>query len=496
MSFTDLPNLFGEQILFLKQSILARKKKRGNPFLEKVLISDVAAEGKALARVEEKVLFVPFAAPGDVVDVQVTKARKKYMEGVIREFHTLSPDRVTPFCEHFGTCGGCKWQHLPYERQLSFKQKQVTDSLERIGGLDLSSVEKFPVLPSEKTTHYRNKLEFTFSNSRWLSKEEIESGEEITDLEALGFHIPGFFDKVLDIKHCWLQPEPSNEIRLAVKAHAVSNHYSFYDLRAKTGFLRNLIIRNTPEGELMVVMVFGHDDPEAIDSMMSFIDQRFPELTCLSYMINTKLNSSIGDLEPVIYSGRPYIEEKMDGLRFQVGPKSFFQTNSEQAQRLYGVIRDFAGLTGSEVVYDLYTGAGTIACFLAAKARKVVGIEYVDEAVVHARDNAKRNRIANTSFLTGDMADIFNEHFMQDQAYPDVIVTDPPRAGMHPKVVKELLKSGADRIVYVSCNPATQARDIDLLGSHYKLTKCQTVDMFPHTHHVENVVLLEKRQEA
>ncbi len=473
---------------------MGRKKKKDLPLLEKVEITGVAAEGKALARVSDKVLFVPFAAPGDVVDVQVKRSRRNYMEGSIAFVHAYSPDRTEPFCSHFGVCGGCKWQHLPYEKQLAFKQSQVTDSLERIGKVDLSDVEVLPVAASERTTFYRNKMEYTFSDRRWLSREDIDSGREIRDMEALGFHIPGFFDKVLDIDKCWLQPDPSNEIRLAVKQFAAEKGLSFFDLRTNQGFLRNLIIRNSHKGEVMVVMVFGRDDPGQIEEVMSFIHRRFPGLRSLAYMVNAKQNSSISDLQPVIYAGREALEERMEDLRFMVGPKSFFQTNSMQARRLYGIVKDFAGLTGREVLYDLYTGTGTIACFLASGATKVVGIEYVDEAVEHARSNAGLNQIGNTTFLAGDMAAVFDEEMMKLHGYPDVIVTDPPRAGMHPKVIDKIILSGADRIVYVSCNPATQARDTELLSSHYRVEKSQAVDMFPHTHHVENVLLLRRKQ--
>ena len=473
---------------------MARKKKKDLPLLEKVTITGFAAEGKALARVNDKVLFVPFAAPGDVVDVKVKRSRRNYMEGTIAFVHSRSPDRSEPFCNHFGVCGGCKWQHLPYEKQLAYKQSQVSDSLERIGKVDLSHVEVLPVAASELTTFYRNKMEYTFSDRRWLSREDIDSGREIPDMEALGFHIPGFFDKVLDIEKCWLQPDPSNEIRLAVKQFAVENELSFFDIRNNRGFLRNLIIRNTLDGEVMVVMIFGRDDPGQIEKVMSFIHRRFPGLRSLAYMVNAKQNSSLSDLQPVIYAGAEALEEKMEDLRFMVGPKSFFQTNSGQARRLYDIVRGFAGMAGGEVLYDLYTGTGTIACYLASGAEKVVGIEYVDEAVEHARNNARLNRIENTTFLAGDMAEVFNEELMEQQGYPDVIVTDPPRAGMHPKVVGKIISSGADRVVYVSCNPATQARDTELLSSHYDVIKSQAVDMFPHTHHVENVLLLKRKQ--
>ena len=462
------------------------------PLLERVEITGVAAEGKALARINDKVLFVPFAAPGDVLDVQVRKSRKQYMEGEVVKVHSLSPIRIDPFCAHFGVCGGCKWQHLPYEKQLAFKQQQVTDNLERIGKLDLEQVTVYPIAGSDKTTFYRNKMEYTFSNRRWLSRDEIDSERSIDDAEGLGLHVPRMFDKVLDIKKCWLQADPSNAIRLAIKEIALEKGLSFFDLRANEGLLRNLVIRNTPGGQVMVLMIFGQDDPDAIADMMQAIDQRFPELHSLAYMVNTKRNPSMADLEPVIFKGNPHLEEHMEELVFHVGPKSFFQTNSLQAKRLYGVVREFADLQGHEVLYDLYTGTGSIACFLAPRVSKVVGIEYVDEAVVHARSNARLNGLDNTSFLAGDMADVFDDALMDREGYPHVIVTDPPRAGMHPKVVRQILQAGAERIVYVSCNPATQARDVESLSSRYQVVKSQAVDMFPHTQHVENVVLLKR----
>lgn len=460
--------------------------------LGQVEITGVAAEGKAMARVHDKVLFVPFAAPGDVVDVQVKKSRKNFMEGEIRQVHRYSSIREQPFCTHFGSCGGCKWQHLPYASQLEFKQQQVLDSLKRIAKIDTGHVDFLPIAGSQKTIFYRNKLEFTFSNRRWLSKEEVDSNERVTRLEGLGFHIPGLFDKVLDIEKCWLQPEPSNEIRLAVKAIALEHHMSFYDLRANKGLLRNLVVRNTRQGQVMVLVVFGEDNSRSINKLMQCIDDRFTGLYSLVYVVNQKQNSSIADLEPVLYKGSPFLEESMENLSFRIGPKSFYQTNPEQAYRLYSIIKHFAGLSGHEVVYDLYSGTGSIACFLASGARRVVGIEYVDEAVEHARTNASINAIENTVFLPGDMAGVFTTDLMAQYGRPDVLVTDPPRAGMQPKVVKQVMESGAGRIVYVSCNPATQARDIELLASHYRVVKSQAVDMFPHTHHIENVILLKR----
>lgn len=472
---------------------MGRKKKKEPLFFKEVAITGVAAEGKALARVDDKVLFVPFAAPGDVVDVRVTKQKRNFMEGSIQRVHQWSDERIEPFCEHFGTCGGCKWQHLPYERQLHYKQHQVTDHLVRIGKADLEKVEVLPIAAAGDTTFYRNKLEFTFSNKKWLEREVIETGKPVKEMEALGFHIPVFFDKVLDINKCWLQPEPSNEIRRAVKEFAVDEKMTFYDIRANKGLLRNLIIRNTSRDEWMILMIFGLQDQDAIERMMNFLAKRYPEATTIAYMVNEKANSSIADLDAVIFKGKPFIEEEMEDLRFQIGPKSFFQTNSQQARRLYGIVRDFAGLSGSETVYDLYTGTGTIACFIARQAQKVVGIEYVQEAVDHAMINAARNGINNCAFYAGDMAEVLDEAFMDRHGYPHVIITDPPRAGMHPRVVRQITASGADKIVYVSCNSATQARDIELLSEKYKLVKSQAVDMFPHTHHVENVVLLERK---
>jgi 23S rRNA (uracil1939-C5)-methyltransferase len=460
--------------------------------LEGLEVTGFAAEGKAIARADGQVVFIPFAAPGDLADIRITKARSSYLEGVVEKLHRASEDRTTPFCKHFGLCGGCKWQHLAYDKQLAYKQQQLIDSLERIAKLSLEGVEVRPVIGADPSTFYRNKLEFTFSNRRWLTKEDIDSGETINDMDALGFHIPGHFDKVLDIEKCWLQAEPSNKIRLSVKAYALQQKLDFFDLRKRRGFLRNLIIRNTPAGECMVIVVFGSAETEAREELLNHIRDHFPEVSSLAYVINEKSNDSLADLEAVIYAGKPSLQEKLGDLHFQIGPNSFYQTNSYQAKKLYDVARDFAGLSGHEVVYDLYTGAGTIANYLASSAEKVIGIEYVEEAVEHARANAALNRIGNTLFFAGDMGDVLNEVFMQNNGYPHVVVTDPPRAGMHPKVIKQLIASGADRIVYVSCNPATQARDVELLSTAYSLRKVQAVDMFPHTQHVESVVLLER----
>ncbi len=472
---------------------MGKKRKKPLPLLEQIEITAVAAEGKALARVGEKVLFVPFAAPGDVVDVQVRKTRKNYMEGVVRQVHRHSPLRVEPFCEHFGLCGGCKWQHLPYEQQLVFKQQEVADKLQRIGKLDMAGVEVLPIAASSDTRFYRNKLEYTFSNRRWLTREEISTGEKIANYGVLGFHIPGLFDKVLDIDKCWLQAEPSNEIRLGLKHFARENGLSFYDLRANQGLLRNLIIRNTPGGQCMVIVVFGQEDKSAIEQVLQYIEEAFPGLHSLFWMLNEKRNSSIADLEAHLFAGSEFLTEQMEDLHFRVGPKTFFQTNSRQALVLYSIMRDFAALEGHEMVYDLYTGAGTIACFLARQAKKVLGIEYVEEAVADARVNASQNGIDNAVFVAGDMAAVLNESLMEQYGRPDVIITDPPRAGMHPRVVEQILGSGAGRVVYVSCNPASQARDIELLSGGYDLVRIRAVDMFPHTHHVENIALLRRR---
>lgn len=473
--------------------MVKRRNKKTLPLLERVRITGMAAGGRAIARADDKVVFVPFAAPGDVVDVQVKKSRKNYLEGVISQAHHWSEDRIEPFCGHFGICGGCQWQHLPYEKQLDHKEQQCIDSLQRIARLDMDAIEVTPIAGSEKTTFYRNKLEFTFSNRRWLSDTEISSGRKITDTNALGFHIPGLFDKVLDIKKCWLQADPSNEIRLAVKALALDQQLSFYDLRSNEGLLRNLIVRNTPEGEVMVLVVFGQNRRDDIDQVMQWLGQQLPSARSLACMVNEKKNSSIADLHPAIHQGNAFLTEHMEGLSFQVGPKSFYQTNSLQAVKLYSVVRDFARLEGHELVYDLYTGTGTIACFMAVDAKKVLGIEYVEEAVEHARHNARINGLNNTRFLAGDMAQVFNHNLIRQYGRPHVIITDPPRAGMHPAVIKQILESGAGRIVYVSCNPATQARDVELLSEKYRPAKSQAVDMFPHTHHVENVVLMVKR---
>lgn len=464
---------------------MARKK----PFIEKIIIEDIAAEGKAIARYNDYVVFVPYVIPGDVVDLQVTKKRKRYMEARVEKIHHYSEKRLEAFCEHYGVCGGCKWQILPYPDQLEHKQRQVKDALQRIGKLDLPELE--PILGSGKTRYYRNKLEFTFSNNRWLSKEEM--GAEDIDRNALGFHIPKLFDKIVDIRHCYLQAEPSNELRLAIKEFAKKEGFSFYNQRANEGFLRNIIVRTTSTQQLMVIVVFGENKPKSVEKMMNFIKEKFEkQITALLYTINLKLNDTIGDQEIISFYGGAEIYEQMGTMRFKIGAKSFYQTNSEQAYELYKIVKQFADLKGDECVYDLYTGTGTIACFVAQRARKVIGIEYVEEAVKDAYENAKINGIDNVKFYAGDMKDLLNDDFISQNGKPEVIITDPPRAGMHPSVVEVMLHCEAKKIVYVSCNPATQARDLELLSSKYKIEKVQAVDMFPHTQHIENVVLLSK----
>ncbi len=467
------------------------RKKANYPLVERLEIVDIAAEGKALGRWNDIVVFVPMAVPGDVVDVQIRSKRRRFMEGYIVNYVKKSPLREEPVCEHYGTCGGCKWQHLPYSEQLRFKQQQVADQLGRIGKIELPAVS--PILGSAKTLFYRNKLEFTFSNKRWLTAEEITSGDEIADSPALGFHIPNLFDKVLDIRKCWLQDDPSNPIRLAVREFCLENGYSFYNIREHKGLMRNLIVRTSTTGEVMAIVVFGENDPQRIDALLQHTAEKFPQITSLMYVVNTKLNDTIGDLDILLYKGNDHIFEQMEGLRFKIGPKSFYQTNSLQAYELYKIARDFAALTGAETVYDLYTGTGTIANFVARQCRKVVGVEYVPEAIEDAKVNAQLNGIGNAVFYAGDMKDVLNERFIAENGRPDVVILDPPRAGIHEDVARTILTAAPARIVYVSCNPATQARDVALLDGAYRVTKIQPVDMFPHTHHVENVVQLMRR---
>jgi 23S rRNA (uracil1939-C5)-methyltransferase len=466
-------------------------RKKELPLLEKVTITDIGSEGNAIARVGNMVVFVPMLIPGDTADIRVVRKRKKYMEGVVVRFHEYSSLRQAAACEHFGTCGGCKWQHLPYLQQLRFKEKQVTDNLTRIGKIDIGEMRQ--IIGSENEFLYRNKLEYTFSNRRWLTREEIASGSKIGLQNALGFHIPGLFDKVLDINKCLLQPEPTNEIRNAVRVYAAEKGLSYFDLKEQNGFLRNLIIRNTLDGQVMVIVVFHYEDREAREGLLNFISMNFPGITSLMYVINPKKNDTINDLDVIHYRGDDHIGEVMDGLRFRISPKSFYQTNTGQAAVLYGIVREFAGLTGNEVVYDLYTGTGTIANYLASSSAKVIGIEYIEEAVRDAALNSQLNGIKNTRFISGDIREILSDEFIFENGRPDVIITDPPRAGMHADVVMAMIKASPLKIVYVSCNPATQARDLQILSGYYTVAVVQPVDMFPHTHHVENVALLLRR---
>ena len=466
-------------------------RKKYLPLLEKVTITDIGAEGNALARVDNLVVFVPMVIPGDVVDIRIVKKRRKYLEGRVVNFHEYSADRIVPRCMHFGECGGCKWQHLPYHLQLQFKEKQVRDSITRIGKSDLPAIK--PILGSPEIFQYRNKLEYTFSDKRWLTSDEVASDERYEKENALGFHIPGLFDKVLDIEECHLQPEPSNMIRNGVREYARSNNLQFFDLREQKGLLRNLVIRNSLEGKVMVIMVLFYDDVEKREGLLDFLVSQFPQITSLWYVINSKRNDSLNDQSPVLYKGDAYILEEMEGLKFRIGPKSFYQTNTIQALALYRIVKEFAGLSGNEIVYDLYSGTGTIAIFIARSALKVIGIEYVNEAVSDAIINSEINAIHNTYFYSGDMKDVLSEEFINVNGRPEVIITDPPRAGMAEEVVKTIITAAPDRIVYVSCNPSTQARDIFLFSDNYLVADVQPVDMFPHTHHIENVVLLKNK---
>lgn len=466
---------------------MAKKEK---PIIDNVEIEAIASEGNSLAHIDGKVIFIPQCVPGDVVNVRVTKKKRGFMTGTVVKLVTPSPIRIKPFCPHFGVCGGCDWQHLPYEMQIAFKQQQVADQLVRIGHLELPEVS--PILGSPSTEFYRNKLDFAFSDHRWLLSGENPEEISGSDWYSLGFHISGFFDKVLDIKQCHLQREPSDSIRLFVKQFAIDNNLSFFNLREQTGLLRGLIIRCVHSGEVMVTVIFSHQDNKLVTLLLDAIKNKFPYINSLCYIINNKRNDSISDLPFVTYYGRDCIYEQMENLKFRISPKSFFQTNSEQVYRLYSVVRDFASLTGNEIVYDLYTGTGTIAIFLAHQAAKIIGIEYVQEAIDDAFINAQMNSITNCSFYAGDMKDVLNNSFIETNGHPDVVILDPPRAGIHPSVADVLLSTSPHRIVYVSCNPATQARDLSVLSKNYKILKVQPVDMFPHTRHVENVVLLER----
>lgn len=467
------------------------RKRKELPVVENVEITGVAAEGKSIARVDDMVVFIPYGAPGDVVNIKLDKKKRSYAEAHIVDLVKPSPDRVTPACEHFGVCGGCKWQHIPYESQLRYKRDQVVDALTRIAKVEIPEVN--PTLGSKETFCYRNKLEYTFSCKCWITFEDLRSGREIADRNALGFHIPGAFDKVLDIKKCWLQDDLSNRIRLFVRQYALAKGYEFYDIKAQQGLMRTLMVRIASTGEVMLIVVFARPEQEKIDDLMGAIAAEFPEITSLLYVVNQKVNDTIADQEVFTYRGRDYINEEMEGLQFRIGPKSFYQTNSHQAYELYKVARRMAYLKPDDLVYDLYTGTGTIANFVARQVKKVVGIEYVPEAIADAKLNSEVNGIDNTIFFAGDMKDVLTDGFIEEHGRPDVMIIDPPRAGMHEDVVNVILNARPERIVYVSCNPATQARDLALMDSLYRVEEVQPVDMFPHTHHVENVVRMTRR---
>jgi 23S rRNA (uracil1939-C5)-methyltransferase len=476
------------------------KNKKPLPLLTEVEIIDAGTEGQSIGKVDDYVVFVKGAIPGDIVDVQITRKKNKFREGNAVFFHKYSDKRTKPACEHFGTCGGCKWQNMDYSSQLFYKQNQVLNALVRIGKLDIPAIQ--PILAAANIYHYRNKLEYTFSNKKWLTKEEITDKTLSFDegpggsRNALGFHIPGLFDKVLDIRECHLQAEPSNSIRLALKQYAVDNKLSFFDIREQVGLLRNVIIRTTSTGEVMVIVIFHKNEEAEIKGLLDYLKQKFPAITSLFYVVNEKRNDTIFDQELHLFSGNDAIYEKMENLRFRISPKAFYQTNSAQAFELYKVVREFTALKGTETVYDLYTGTGTIANFIAGQAKKVIGVENVETAIEDAKINSKLNEISNTAFFAGDMKDVLNDAFILANGKPDVIITDPPRAGMHEDVVLKIAEIHPERIVYVSCNPGTQARDLQLLSEKYSVIKIQPVDMFPHTHHVENVVLLERKTQA
>lgn len=470
------------------------RKKKPLPILEGVTITDVAAEGKSLARVNDMVVFVPFAVPGDVVDLQVRKKKHHYCEAEVVRFVKYSERRAEPVCQHFGICGGCKWQNLPYEDQLKAKQKQVHDQLTRIGKVELPDFR--PILGSEKIYEYRNKLEFSCSNKRWLTKEEVNSGVQLDHKNAIGFHITGAFDKIYPIEKCWLMDDLCNQIRNEIRDYALNNGISFFDVREQTGLLRDIMIRNSSTGEWMVLVQFKFQeqgDEQRAHDLLQHIGDRFPQITSLLYVNNQKCNDTFSDQTVEVFKGKDHITEMMDKLQFKVAAKSFYQTNTQQAFHLYEVARQLAQLTGKELVYDLYTGTGTIANFVARHAQQVIGIEYVEDAIADAKANSKCNGIENTLFYAGDMKDILTDEFVKQHGKPDVIITDPPRAGMHPDVIQTILRAAPKRIVYVSCNPATQARDLEVLNEQYRVEAVQPVDMFPHTPHVENVVLLEQR---
>ncbi|MEP1489395.1 MAG: 23S rRNA (uracil(1939)-C(5))-methyltransferase RlmD [Algibacter sp.] len=471
---------------------MSRRRNARKQVFENVEVIDAGAKGKTIAKAPDgKVIFLPNAVPGDVVDVQTFKKRKAYYEGKATVFHKFSNKRTEPACEHFGTCGGCKWQNMAYEHQLFYKQKEVTNNLTRIGHIELPEIT--PILGSANQYFYRNKMEFSFSDSRWLTVEEVQSDEDLGDRNALGFHIPGMWDKILDLNKCHLQADPSNAIRNAVKQFAIDNGLEFFNTRNQTGLLRTMMLRTSSTGDIMVMIQFFKEDKVKRELVLDFIAETFPQITSLQYVINGKANDTIYDQDVILYKGNDHIFEEMEGLKFKINAKSFYQTNSDQAFELYKITRDFAGLSGNELVYDLYTGTGTIAQFVAKQAKKVIGVESVPDAITAAKENAQLNEINNVEFFVGDMKHVFNDAFIAAHGQPDVIITDPPRDGMHKDVVQQILNIAPEKVVYVSCNSATQARDLELLDAIYKVTKTQAVDMFPQTFHVENVVLLEKR---
>jgi 23S rRNA (uracil1939-C5)-methyltransferase len=474
---------------FLTTEKIMPKIRKQLPILENITITDVVAEGKALAKIDDKVLFTQYAVPNDIVDIQIVNKKNNYLEGNVINFKKYSNERCDAPCEHFGVCGGCKWQILPYEKQIFYKQKQIEDNLKRIGKVELPEIQQ--IIGVKEIYFYRNKLEFTFSNKKWLTKTEMSNNEQ--NMNGVGFHIPGMFDKVLDIKKCWLQNDISNQIRNEIRHYAFANHLTFFDLRNQVGFLRTLMIRSTTIGELMVVLVFFYEDKILINNILEHLKTIFPQITSLLYVVNSKRNDTITDQEICVFYGNPSIFEEMEGLRFKIGAKSFYQTNSRQAYELYKIVRNFAQISDNELVYDLYTGTGTIANFVAKTAKKVIGIEYVPEAIEDAKKNAEINGINNAFFFAGDIKYVLNQRFIEHHGKPDIIITDPPRAGMHGDVIKQILFCEPKKIVYVSCNPATQARDLQMMDEKYKVTVVQPIDMFPHTHHVENVVKLELR---
>lgn len=468
------------------------RKKRPSLIFENIFLTTAGAKGAAIGKTPEgKTIFVRNAVPGDTVNIRVTKKNRRFLEGVVTEVLEESPDRITPACQHFGVCGGCKWQNMTYEKQLFYKEKEVKDNLERIGKINVDHC--LPILSSDEIYFYRNKLEFSFSNQRWITQDEMDEGNEITDKNALGFHIPGRWSKILDVKKCWLQEDPSNAIRLEVKRFANENGYEFFNPVEQSGLLRTLMIRTTTTGQVMVLIQFFKENKDQRIALLEHLKKTFPEITSLLFAINPKGNDSVYDLEIETFSGLDYIMEEMEGLQFKIGPKSFYQTNPKQAYELYKVARNFAGLTGDELVYDLYTGTGTIAQFVAKNAKKVIGVESVQEAIDAAKENAEFNHINNCEFLCGDMKDVLNQDFLIKHGHPDVIITDPPRNGMHPQVVQNILQISPEKIVYVSCNSATQARDLELMKEAYDIIQIQPVDMFPQTYHVENVVLMQRK---